>query len=137
MVTKRAPYPSDLTNRQWQLIEPLLPPPKPGGRAREVDLREVVNGICYMSRSGCAWRMLPHDLPPWGTVHWYYRQWRLDGTWEKLHEVLREKVRTAAGREATPSAAIIDSQSVKTTEKGGSAVMMRGRTSRDASATLS
>jgi transposase len=80
--------------------------------------------------------MLPHDLPPWGTVHWYYRQWRLDGTWEKLHEVLREKVRTAAGREATPSAAIIDSQRVKTTEKGGSAVMMRGRTSRDASATL-
>lgn len=137
MVMKRAPYPSDLTTRQWHLIEPLLPPPKPGGRAREVDLREVVNGICYMSRSGCAWRMLPHDLPPWGTVHWYYRQWRLDGTWEKLHEVLREKVRTAAGREATPSAAIIDSQSVKTTEKGGSAVMMPGKTSRDASATLS
>jgi putative transposase len=81
--------------------------------------------------------MLPHDLPPWGTVHWYYRQWRLDGTWEKLHEVLREKVRTAAGREATPSAAIIDSQRVKTTEKGGSAVMMPGKTSRDASATLS
>lgn len=137
MVMKRAPYPSDLTTRQWQLIEPLLPAPKPGGRAREVDLREVVNGICYMSRSGCAWRMLPHDLPPWGTVHWYYRQWRLDGTWEKLHEVLREKVRTAAGREATPSAAIIDSQRVKTTEKGGSAVMMPGKTSRDASATLS
>ena len=137
MVMKRAPYPSDLTTRQWQLIEPLLPPPTPGGRAREVDLREVVNGICYMSRSGCAWRMLPHDLPPWGTVHWYYRQWRLDGTWEKLHEVLREKVRTAAGREATPSAAIIDSQSVKTTEKGGSAVMMPVKTSRDASATLS
>ena len=137
MVTKRAPYPSDLTTRQWQLIEPLLPPPKPGGRAREVDLREVVNGICYMSRSGCAWRMLPHDLPPWGTVHWYYRQWRLDGTWEKLHEVLREKVRTAAGREATPSAAIIDSQSVKTTEKGGSVAMMPVKTSRDASATWS
>ena len=136
MVMKRAPYPSDLTNRQWQLIEPLLPPPKPGGRAREVDLREVVNGICYMSRSGCAWRMLPHDLPPWGTVHWYYRQWRLDGTWEKLHEVLREKVRTAAGREATPSAAIIDSQSVKTTEKGGSVAMMPVKTSRDASVTL-
>jgi putative transposase len=136
MVMKRAPYPSDLTTRQWQLIEPLLPPPKPGGRAREVDLREVVNGICYMSRSGCAWRMLPHDLPPWGTVHWYYRQWRLDGTWEKLHEVLREKVRTR-GREATPSAAIIDSQRVRTTEKGGSAVMMPVKTSRDASATLS
>ena len=131
---KRAPYPSDLTNRQWQLMEPLLPPPKPGGRSREVDLREVVNGICYVSRSGGAWRRLPHDLPPWGTVHGYDRQWRLDGTWEKLHEVLRAKVRTAAGREATPSAAIIDSQRVKTTEKGGSAAMTLGKTSRGASA---
>jgi putative transposase len=78
---------------------------------------------------------LPHELPPWGTVHGYYRQWRLAGTWEKLHEVLRAKVRTAAGREATPSAAIIDSQRVKTTEKGGSAAMTLEKTARDASAT--
>jgi putative transposase len=114
----RAAYPSDLTDAQWALIAPLIPPAEPGGRARHVDMREVFNGITYLLRSGCGWRMLPHDLPPWGTVHYYYRRFRLDGTWGKLHEHLRSKVRRGAGRHPQPSAAILDSQSVRTTKKG-------------------
>jgi len=116
-MTRRA-YPTDLTDAQWERIAPLIPPAEPGGRPRGVDVREVVNAIVYFVRSGCQWRNLPHDFPPWGTVHYYYRRWRLDGTWEKIHDALRERVRTEKeGREATPSAAIIDSQSVKATEK--------------------
>ena len=129
----RLAYPTNLTDAQWSLLEPLLPVAKPGGRPRTVNLREVVNGINYLSRSGCAWRLLPHDLPPWGTVHWYYRQWRRDGTWQRLHDTLRRQVREQAGREATPRAAIMDSQTVKTTEKGGSGAMMPGRRSKGAS----
>ena len=119
---KRRAYPTDLTDAQWALIEPLLPPAKSGpqgGRPRTVDLREVLNGIFYFLKSGGDWRLLPHDLPPWGTVHYYYRRWRLEGVWQDIHDTLRAQVRTAAGREATPSAAIVDSQSVKTTKKGG------------------
>src|ERR671923_664178 len=111
---QRASYPTDLTDAQWALLAPLLPPAKPGGRPRSVDLREIVNAILYQLRAGCAWRLLPHDLPPWGTVHYYYRRWRLDGTWQQVHDTLRGQVRVAAGRERTPSAAILDSQSVKT-----------------------
>lgn len=120
----------------------MLPEPKSGtdkgGRPREVDLRQIVNGIRYQNRSGCQWRMLPADFGPWSTVHGYYRTWRRDGVVQRVHDTLREKVRVAAGKEATPSAAMIDSQSVKTTEKKGSAAgTMRARRSRAASATSS
>ena len=100
-----------------------------------MDLREVVNGILYVLRGGIPWRMMPHDLPPWGTVWWYFRKWRTDGLWERVEEALRPIVREQEGREATPSGAIIDSQSVRTTEKGGLGATMRARGYRDASAT--
>src|ERR687886_1338725 len=131
----RKPYLTDLTDAQWSRIAPLIPPAKPGGRRRTVNVREVVNAILYFVRTGCQWRNTPHEFPPGGRVHYYYRRWRLDGTWEKVHDALREQVRTEKeGREATPSAAIIDSQSVKTTEKGGLAVTTRASRSRGASA---
>jgi putative transposase len=132
----RPTYPSDVSDAQWAIIKPLLPKAKAGGRPRTVDLREVVNAVFYLNRSGCSWRMLPHDFPPWSTVHWFYRQWRLEGTWERLHEALRNQVRERAGREVSPSAAIIDSQSVKTTEKGGLGVTMPARRSTGASVIL-
>ena len=134
---ERIPYPTDLTDEQWRLIAPSIPSPKPGGRPRSVDLREVVNAVLYLSRTGCSWRQLPHDFPPWGTVHWYYRCFRLDGTWQKIHDALRDKVRVSAGRKKSPSAAIVDSQSVKTTEKGGRVATTRARRSTVASGTLS
>ena len=115
---KRKRYPSDLTDAQWKRIEALIPPAKPGGRDRAHSMREIVDALFYVLRSGCSWRMLPHDLPPWQTVYTYFRQWRDDATIERIHTVLRQQVRLGAGREAEPSAAIIDSQSVKTTEKG-------------------
>jgi len=115
----RARYPSDLTDRQWARLEPHLPPPKPGGRPRTTDVREVVDAILYVLRNGIVWRALPHDFPPWETVYHYFNTWRRAGVWEQAHDLVREQVRQAAGREATPSAAIIDSQSVKTTGKGG------------------
>ena len=127
----KTPYPSDLTDEQWLLIETLLPSAKPGGRRRGVNLREIVNAIFYISRGGCAWRMLPHDFPPWSTVYHYYRQWRLDGTWERVHDTLREQVRQSEGKNVQPSVGIIDSQSVKTTEKGGFVAMMQARRKRD------
>ena len=111
-------YPTDLTDGQWKLVAPLLPAAKPGGRPRSVDLREVLNGIFYVTRGGVPWRMLPHDLPPWGTVHYYYRRWRLDGTWEKILKVLRARLRHADGRKKSPSAAIVDTQTVRTASGG-------------------
>ena len=132
-------YPSDLTDVEWRHIELLLPAPKHTGRPREWSLRLILDGIFYLVRSGCSWRMLPEEFPPWPTVHDYYRRWRKDGTWESIHGQLREQVRQAAGREPTPSAAILDRQSVKPTEKGcllanTPLALMASRRSRGASA---
>jgi putative transposase len=115
----RKAYSSDLTDEQWKLIEPLLPTAKPGGRPRTTDIREVVNAIFYMLRTGCAWRLLPHDFPPPGTVYDYFRAWTKNGTLWRIHDILRRLVRVAAGRNEEPSAACIDSQSAKTNEQGG------------------
>ena len=109
-------YPTDLTDQQWQLIASLIPPAKVGGRPRTVNVREILNAIFYILTTGCAWRLMPHDLPPWSTVYYYFRCWRIAGFWQQMNQTLRRKVRSSRGREATPSAAIIDSQSVKTTE---------------------
>jgi putative transposase len=110
-------YPSELTNRQWQLIRQLLPPRGRVGR-RPIDRRRVINAILYVVRSGCQWRMLPKDFPNWSTVYGIFWRWRNDGTWEKIHDALREKVRKAAGKKSTPTVAIIDSQSIRTAEGG-------------------
>ena len=115
----RHAYLTDLNDNEFGVLEPYLPRAKLTGRPRLRPLREVLNGIWYVLRSGCQWRLLPSDFPPWQTVYHYFRQWRLDGTWERLHTALRERLRIARGREAQPRAGIIDSQSVKTTGVGG------------------
>ena len=121
-------YPSDLTDEEWSLIEPLIPPAKHGGRKREVVMREVVNGVMYVLSTGCQWRYIPKDLPPRSTVHDYFTRWNYDGTIEKIHYALYVQCRAAAGREASPTACVIDSQSVKSAEKGGPASIHPGMT---------
>ncbi len=114
----RLRYPSDLTDREWALIGPLIPPAKPGGRRRTVVVREVVNGVMYVLSTSCQWRYLPKDLPPKSTVHDYLTRWNYDGTLERIHHTLYVQCREAAGRAASPTACVIDSQSVKSAEKG-------------------
>jgi transposase len=117
----RNQYESDLSDEEWDILAPLIPPAKPGGRPRTTDMREVLNAIFYILRGGCSWRLMPHDFPCWHTVYDYFCKWRIRGLWEQINTTLREKVRNAAGRDSQPSASIIDSQSVKTTERGGPA----------------
>jgi transposase len=120
-------YPSDLTDQEWKLVEPLIPPAKRGGDKRTVNLREVVNGLMYVLSTGCQWRAIPKDLPPRSTVHGYFDLWDWDGTLDRIHHELYVRCREAVGREASPTAAVIDSQSVKSAEKGGAAIR-RGTT---------
>lgn len=114
-------YDSDLTDEQWQLIEPLLPPPATAGRREKHPRREIVNAILYVVRTGCAWRLLPREFPPWQTVFWYFKRWRADGSLDRLHDALRDQLRDADGRDPMASAAIVDAQSVKGADTVGRA----------------
>ena len=119
-VMRRKAYPTDLTNEQWAILKGHLTQTRGRGAPRRVDLREIVNALLYLSRTGCQWRMLPHDLPPWQQVYYYFKQWRDDGTLERINGKLRTQIRLSVEKDAEPSAAIMDSQSVKTTETSGS-----------------
>ncbi len=116
---QRKPYPSDLSDVEWEILKPLLPVPKGFGHPVEVDLREILNGIFYVQRTGCQWEMLPHDLPPYSTVYGYFEKWQRKGVWQQMHDKVRHQLRSELGRDEHSSVAIADSQSVKTTEKRG------------------
>ncbi len=134
---KRQPYPDDVTDKEWALIEPIFLADKSrGGRNPKYERREVLNAIFYLVRSGCSWRHLPHDFPPWNIVYTQFVRWRKRGVFEKIHDEVKEKVRGLLGRNPIASAGIIDSQSVKTTEKGGSVDMMQGKKLKGAKGTL-
>jgi putative transposase len=130
MSAQRLAYTTDLTDEEWQILEPLLPPEKTGGRPRKYPMREVINGIQSVRRGGGAWRLMPHDLPQWQTAYQTFRAWRRDGTWRRIHDHLRERLRTRMGRHPQPSAAIIDAQTMKTTEKGAAWLRWRQETQR-------
>jgi transposase len=131
----RRAYATDLTDAQWVLIAPLILEAEPGGRPRKATTRELMNAVLYFLRAGMAWRLLPHDLPPWQTVYYYLRRWQREGVWDRVHTLLMAD-RERAGREASPTAAILDSQSVRTADqKGDQRAMMRARRSKGASAT--
>jgi len=115
----RQPYPSDLSDTQWDILKPLLPKPKGLGHPVEVDFREILNGIFYVQRTGCQWEMMPHDLPPYSTVYSYFKKWQRKGIWQQMHDQIRQQLRTKLGRDEHSTVAIADSQSVKTTEKRG------------------
>lgn len=115
----RRAYSSDLTDKQWDVLRPLIPLPSWEGRPPTVERREIVNAILYVLRSGCPWRLLPHEFPAWGTVYYYFRRWQREGVWDQILKVLRMEVRQKEGRDAQPSAAIIDSQSIKTSAVRG------------------
>lgn len=132
-------YPTDLTDGQWKLLAPLVVKPLPDkagrGRPTKQDFRPEINGMLYVLKTGCQWRMMPAEFPPWQTVYGQFRRWRLDDTWDRVMRTLREMARKRAGRKESPSVAIVDSRSVKTASKGGSAVSMQARRSRGASST--
>ena len=114
---KRQPYPSDLSDSEWEILKPLLPRPKGFGHPVQVDFREILNGIFYVQRTGCQWEMMPHDLPPYTTVYRYFKKWQHRGFWQLFHDQVRQKLRTQLDRDKHSTVAIADSQSVKTTEK--------------------
>jgi putative transposase len=115
----RKPYPSDISDAEWEIFKPMLPLPKGFGHPVEVNFREILNGIFYVQRSGCQWEMMPHDLPPYSTVYSYFQKWQRKGLWQTMHDQVRQQLRTKLGRDEHSTVAIGDSQSVKTTEKRG------------------
>lgn len=130
----RKPYPTDLKDLQWHNVEHLFPGPKPGGRPRRYDNRDLADAAFYLLGTGCSWRSLPHDFPPWQSVYAYLRLWQADGTWRRVHDALRAEVRAFDGRDPEPTAGVLDSQSVKTTSRGGTRGYDAGKKNRRAQA---